>query len=129
MVMQNDEKWRSLEKKIVLDLLTDADLFVLIVDVTGWASADVLLLVIDVVVTMLTRGGIGAERLAVVPSQIIDAHFHAVNAWVELFSAFVHICDTPTPGQVETATPNIDTHHPPQKIGTQKIQDNINKNS
>lgn len=35
---------------------------------------------------------VGAKGLAVVPSQVVDAHLHPVKARVEPFRALVHIC-------------------------------------
>lgn len=82
--------------KLLLYLLTDADLFVLIVGVTGWALAKVGNMVIfDVMVALASCGGcgVGAEWLTMITAQVVDTHFHSVHASIETLGAFVHICD------------------------------------
>ena len=70
-------------------------MFVLIVDVTRWALSDVMLVILDIVVSLAGcgRGGVGTKRFAVVPAQIINAHLHSVDARIETLGALVHICD------------------------------------
>jgi hypothetical protein len=96
-MLKKSTRENSKRIKLFLYLLTDADLFVLIVGVTGWALAIVgnLVMIIDVVVTLAGRGGcgVGAEWLAMIAAQVVDAHFHSVHASIETLGAFVHICD------------------------------------
>lgn len=73
-------------------LLTDADFLVVIVGVAWRALADAVVILHVVLSVPSRRGcGIGAERLAVIPAQVVDAHLHSVNARVKALGALVHI--------------------------------------
>lgn len=104
--------------------LTDANLFVLVVDVTRRTVANVLVMILDIMlaVTGRSRCGVSAKRLAMVATQVVDAHFHSVNARVETLGALVDICDK-LHDHVPTTRPQIKqnstqsfTKHGPQAV-------------
>lgn len=70
-------------------------MLVLIVSVTRRALSDILMVILDVMVALAgrSRSGVGTEWFTVVPAQVIDAHFHSVDARIETLGALVHICD------------------------------------
>ena len=79
-------------------LLTDADELVLVVKESGRTESNDGIIVNGVRIARVTgRCSVGAQRLAMVAAQVVDAHLHAVNAGIQPLGALVHICRSNQP--------------------------------